>query len=144
MKHRGSVFEYQEERDRDLLRAYRQQIGKCGYIVLDELLVKVVNMPSCRFWVSEERVAIVFSKMQNGDMLETMRPTTREMYFELHKRMLAYLRRHPDASFQKAAFHVVRQQAPKFYMTPLSAQVIINRAKRNEYLKRKQQLRHMF
>lgn len=144
MKHKGCVFEYEEERNKDLMRAYREQLEACDTIVLSEVLKKVVNMPSCRFWVSEERVAIVVARMMKGDKLQSMRQNTREMFFEIYQRVMEYRQKHPKMPLTEIAFHVVRQQAPKFYLTPSSAQKIINSIKKKIFEKRKQQLRHMF
>ena len=144
MKHKGSTFEYKEERDVDLLRAYREQIMRCDTIDLTEIFNKVVLMPSARFWVSEERAAIVIARMFRGDKLETMKTNTREMYEEIFKRVKDMKEKFPDMSLLDILFHVVRQPAPKFYLTPDSAKVITTRIKREQYKKVQKRLRHMF
>lgn len=144
MKHKGSTFEYKEERDADLLRAYREQIMRCDTIDLTEIFNKVVLMPSARFWVSEERAAIVIARMFRGDKLETMKTNTREMYEEIFKRVKDMKEKFPDMSLLDILFHVVRQPAPKFYLTPDSAKVITTRIKREQYKKVQKRLRHMF
>lgn len=144
MKHKGSTFEYKEARDADLLRAYREQIMLCDTIDLTEIFKKVVLMPSARFWVSEERAAIVIARMFRGDKLETMKTNTREMYEEIFKRVKDMKEKLPDMSLFDILFHVVRQPAPKFYLTPDSAKVITMRIKREQYKKVQKRLRHMF
>lgn len=144
MKHKGSTFEYKEERDADLLRAYREQIMRCDTIDLTEIFNKVVLMPSARFWVSEERAAIVIARMFRGDKLETMKTNTREMYEEIFKRVKDMKEKLPDMSLLDILFHVVRQPAPKFYLTPDSAKVITTRIKREQYKKVQKRMRHMF
>ena len=144
MKHKGSTFEYKDERDRDLLRAYREQLMLCDTIDLTEVFKKVVLMPSARFWVSEERAAIVIARMFKGDKLESMKPNTREMYEEIFKRVKDMKEHNPDMSLFDILFRVVRQPAPKFYLTPDSAKVITTRIKREQFSKVQKRLRHMF
>lgn len=144
MKHKGSTFEYKDERDRDLLRAYREQLILCDTIDLTEVFKKVVLMPSARFWVSEERAAIVIARMFKGYKLESMKPNTREMYEEIFKRVKDMKEHNPDMSLFDILFRVVRQPAPKFYLTPDSAKVITTRIKREMFNKVQKRLRHMF
>ena len=144
MKHKGSTFEYKHERDRDLMRAYCEQIMLCDTIDLTEVFKKVVIMPSERFWVSEERAAIVIARMFKGDKLESMKPNTREMYEEIFKRVKDMKEHNPTMSLIDMLFRVVRQPAPKFYLTPESAKVITTRIKREKFNKVKKRLLHMF
>lgn len=144
MKHKGSKFEYQDERDKDLMRAYHEQIASCDTIVLSDIFRNVVAMPSARFWVSEERAAIVIAKMFRGDKLEKMRPNAREMYFEIYKRVVSEMETYPDKSIAEIIFQVIRQPAPKFYLTPDTARVIVTRIKREKYRNVFKRLRHMF
>ena len=144
MKHKGSTFEYKDERDRDLLRAYREQLMLCETIDLTEVFKKVVLMPSARFWVSEERAAIVIARMFKGDKLESMKPNTREMYEEIFKRVKDMKEHNPEMYLFDILFRVVRQPAPKFYLTPDSAKVITTRIKRELFNKVQKSLRHMF
>lgn len=144
MKHKGSKFEYQDERDKDLMRAYHEQIASCDTIVLSDIFRNVVEMPSARFWVSEERAAIVIARMFRGDKLEKMRPNAREMYFEIYKRVVSEMETYPDKSIAEIIFQVIRQSAPKFYLTPDTARVIVTRIKREKYRNVFKRLRHMF
>lgn len=144
MKHKGSKFEYQDERDKDLMRAYHEQIASCDTIVLSDTFRNVVAMPSARFWVSEERAAIVIARMFRGDKLEKMRPNAREMYFEIYKRVVSEMETYPDKSIAEIIFQVIRQPAPKFYLTPDTARVIVTRIKREKYRNVFKRLRHMF
>ena len=144
MKHRGNTSDYIEERNQDVMRAYYELLHSSENIVLQELTKKLVNMPSRRFWVSEERVAIVCAKMMKGDKLKNMRPTTRRMYKEIYKRVIAYKKKNPAMALADIAFYVVRQPAPRFYLTPGSANVIIQRTKKKVFEQRMKRLKHMF
>lgn len=75
MKPLGSVLAFTRERNAALLRAYRKQVGSARFIRLDEIGERVVNSPAERFWVSEERAAVVVSAMMRGKpVLDNMRP----------------------------------------------------------------------
>lgn len=144
MKHYGSKFEYETERNRDLMRVYHELIGSSGLISLPQIYREAVNRPSSRFWVSEERAAVVISSMMKGDRLLGMRPTKREMFQEIYRRAMLMAKDHPSLSVYGIAFIVVRQPAPKFYMTPGYAKSVIINAKKKWYEERKRKLRHLF
>ncbi len=143
MRHFGSKFEHEQERNEDIMRAYFEQIRSCENIYLPQILKRVVNMPSKRFWVSAERAAIVVSGMMRGDKLEHIkRPTKREMFYEIYNRVVQLRKQQPNASIFELTLQVVQEPAPKFYLTPGSAKVIIHKARQQWYEKRKPRLRH--
>jgi hypothetical protein len=143
MKHFGSSFEYAEERNADIMRAYRQELSRCKQIFLPEVFNNVVNMPSKRFSVSAERAAIVISNMMRGDDLLNMRPTKREMFQEIYRRIKILQEQNPRMSIYEMALKVVQEPAPKFYITAGSAKVIIYRIRKQWHKKRSQELRHL-
>lgn len=144
MKPIGSKFEYESERNNDLMSVYHNLICGCEEIKLCELMERVVNSPSRRFWVSEERAAIVVSAMMKGDCLEGMSETKREMFTEIYRRVMDMKGSRSKMSLSEIIFDVIRQPAPKFYLTPGSAKVIIHKIKRKWYEERKRKLRHLF
>lgn len=137
LKNYGSFFEYEQERNADLIRAYREDISSCKVIRLSEVWQRIANMPSARFWVSEERAAIVVAKMMHGDKLEGMRPLKREMFFEIFRRVKKLRAEFPDVSIYTCCIRVVCSPAPKFYMTPLSIRETIYKIKRSWYKERR-------
>lgn len=137
MKNLGSHFEYEKQRNDDLMRAYREEIYRSEVISLPQILHAIVNQPSARFWVSEERAAIVVSRMMKGDRLRKMRPLKREMFREIFKRVKKMQQIYPDMTLSQLAYEVVRQPAPKFYLTPGSAKVIISKIRRKWYKDRR-------
>ncbi len=144
MKSAGSKFEYEKERDDDLMTKYHTLIVRSDYISMPDIYKEVVNMPSVRFWVSEERAAIVVASMMRGDKLLGMLANKKEMFNEIYKRVIKLRVLKPDITVYEACSAVVRQEAPKFYLTPGSAKVIICRAKMRWYEERKRRLRHLF
>lgn len=138
MKHTGSNFEHEEARNKDLMRAYHKLLHEAASIRLADIFRKVVDMPSSRFWVSEERAAIVIASMLKGDKLKNMRPTNKEKYEEIFKRVLALKEDFPSLSVYELTFMAVQQPAPKFYLTPGSAKLIIYKIKSRWYERRRQ------
>lgn len=122
MKSLGSVLAFTRQRNEALLKAYRQQVDTAGFVLLNEIGEKIVNSPSPRFWVSEERAAAVVSAIMRGKpVLDTMRPSKREMFEEIHRRVVALKKLHPDWRLSQLVFTVVNSPAPKFYMKASSA-----------------------
>ena len=148
MKKPGSIFEYEEERNDDLMRCYeaqrRQNCKRKSHVIY----AATVAMPSKRFWVSEERAALVVSSLMRGDKLEKMGRMKKEMYLEIYRRVLEARKDSPGESIYNLTFDVVNSPAPKFYLTPGSAKVIINYIKRGWYrerrwyIERRRRLRH--
>lgn len=122
MKSLGSALAFTRERNAALLKAYREHIDAVEYIRLSEIGKMIVNSPSPRFWVSEERAAAVVSAIMRGKpVLESMRPSKREMFEEIHRRVIALKKRHPDWNLSQLVCKVVNSSAPKFYMEASSA-----------------------
>ena len=143
MKRKGSYFEYEQERNMDLLKAYHTALSECDVIRLDDIWFQIANMPASRFWVSEERAAIVISKIMRGEELSEMRPCKREMFMEIYRRVMQLKKERPNLTIYKLCFNVINKPAPCFYMTPLSIRETIYKIKRDFYDKRKQHLRFM-
>ena len=130
MKNRGSCFEYAEERNDDLMRAYKEQISSCDNVYLPSLFARVVKSPSKRFWVSVERASIIIAEMRRGNKLTNMRPTKRAMFEEIYRRVMILKKAHPEQSYSQLVFEVIQEPAPQFYLTPKSAKVIICKARK--------------
>lgn len=132
MKHHGNKSNHEHHRNVDLMRVYRNEVRKAGNIFLPDLLRRVVNSPSVRFWVSPERAAIVIARIMRGDTLPEMRPLRREMFFEIYRLAMELHKQQPDLPVSHLAEIVVHMPAPKFYMTPGSAKVIIHKIKKQQ------------
>ena len=123
---KGSTFEFQDERDKDLMRAYREQLSKQkGRINLPEVLLATVNSPSAKFWVSAERAMEMVRRIRSGRVLLKSQSNSREKYEEIAKRVDSLLAEHPQMSLESAVIQVIEGGAPKFYITPESAKLII-------------------
>ena len=144
MKHKGALMEYSKERLDDLMRVYDEYVASCRYIRMPDVYKTIVNMPSRRFWVSDIRAALVVSAMIRGEAhLETMNITKRGMYEEIHRRVMLMLEDNPNKTISELCSIVVAQPAPKFYITPGSAKIMVCKA-RKEWNRRKQQRLHLY
>ena len=73
MKYYGSILDFTQERNQELMRVYQEELSKAGYIVMPKIFEQVANSPCSRFWVSEERAAIVISTLLAGKVIPNMR-----------------------------------------------------------------------
>lgn len=135
MKYYGSILDFTQERNQELMRVYQEELSKAGYIVMPKIFEQVANSPCSRFWVSEERAAIVISTLLAGKVIPNMRKNKREMFDEIFRRFLIARGQYPEKSIYALAIMVVNQPAPKFYMTPRTVGELIYRIKNDWYEK---------
>lgn len=133
VKHYGCILDFTKERNQELLRVYQEKLSEVGYIIMPQIFEQVANSPCSRFWVSEERAAIVISSLLAGKPLLNMRKNKREMFEEIFRRFLAVREKHPEKSIYALAIMVVNQPAPRFYMTPRTVGELIYRIKNGWY-----------
>lgn len=118
MRQRESVYCF-SERYSDLNKAYKKALSQGDYSTQYDAMAVAVNMPSKRFWVSEERLAEVINAIESGGDLRVSRKSPRyEMFTELYRRYLEYKADHPDLSKMEICSEIIYQPAPKFYMKP--------------------------
>ena len=130
MKHIGSVFAFQKEREKELYAAFRKEIANCKHINMKQIFSNVVKYPCSRFWVSEERAAIVISKFIRGrPILATA--SKKAMYCEIYKRYKELKERNKNIPMSRLVYQVVNSPAPHFYLSPSQAKIIINKLRRN-------------
>lgn len=125
---RRSSFEYRRKRDRELLEMFNRELGSSPGETVDAVLRRVVDSPSCRFWVSEERALRVVSSMQRHPLPPG--GLRREMFEEIRRRCEQLALEHPDWSLSERVYHVVGNEAPRFYLSPDRAHVIICKERR--------------
>lgn len=147
MKYKDSRCYFIQERDADLLNAYQKIIKVRDNIRLSEIEQKLVQSPSRRFWVSEDRAYIVILDLLKGKSLDNMIPTRKAMYQEIFRRFQIHKSNHPQLSNMEIIKRVCAEKAPSFYLTPQSIHVILSRVRKEEkqrcYERRKRRLRFM-
>lgn len=109
------------------MRVFKQKFLAARGVPLPEIYRQVAESPSSRFWVSEDRAAIVIAAMQAGRNVRLTTENKRAMFDEIYRRYLLLRAAHPDKSIIELATVIVHQPAPKFYFTPGSIRVFINR-----------------
>ncbi|MCF0244877.1 MAG: hypothetical protein HUK06_08885 [Bacteroidaceae bacterium] len=134
MKYHGCVLDFTDQRNDALMKAYREAICECEQICIADIAQRIVNKPCERFWVSEERAMVVCAALMQGKpILEPMRPTKREMFQEIYKRVMDMKKGNEDCDLLTLVVHVVNSPAPKFYMRPRCAMEIIYKVKKGFY-----------
>lgn len=136
MKYFGSTSEHNRERSHELFRTYSRLIENSRHIRANDIFGRVVEMPASRFWVSTSRAAVVMASIMRGDRLKYMRPNKREMFFEIYRRMCELRQKRSDWSVPRILDVVLAQPAPKFYMAPGSARVIILKERKRWFLEK--------
>lgn len=126
MKHKGSEFPYKSERDAELMRVFRREMASCRHIVIKDIFKRVAESACSRFWVTEERAAIVLTDMMNGKF-HCVGKCKAEMYKELYARFIRLKESNPYLPFSKLVFFSVNSPAPKFYLSCSQVRAIINR-----------------
>ncbi len=125
-----STFPYRDERNLELLSTFNRLYSTSLNSNVLFLVQEVVNSPSSRFWVSEERAFRVISSMMRYPLSEGCNLLHREMYEEIFRRCKDLALRHPQWTLKQCVFTVVNQPAPKFYLSVQSANAIIYRERR--------------
>lgn len=133
MKYFGSTVDFTLARNADIMRVFRQKIASASVIRMPDICRQVAESPSSRFWVSEERAAIVISAMQAGRPLPRMTYNKREMFAEIFRRYLLLRPLHPHKTIIELATIIVNQPAPRFYFTPRSIGEFISRIRSGYY-----------
>ena len=143
MKYFGSTLDFTHQRNDDLMRVYHQILEEARHIVKPNIFQKVADSPASRFWVSEERAAIVVSAIISGnedwDLLQKhkstfrMRKNKREMFLEIARRVKEMKEECPDKTIYELTSTVVNQPAPKFYLSARTVGEFIYRIKNGFY-----------
>lgn len=126
------------------MRVFRQKLAEAKTVKMSEILKQVAESPSSRFWVSEQRAAIVISSMEAGRPLPLMIQTKKEMFAEIFRRYKVLRVRHPRESILQLATIIVNQPAPKFYFTPRSIGEFIYRIRNGFYEREDKQTKIMY
>lgn len=133
MKNFGSTVDFTRQRNDDIMRVFRQKIIEADIVRMPQICKAVAEAPSSRFWVSEERAAIVISAMQAGRRLPCMTRNKRMMFAEIFHRYKQMREIHPKKTIIELATIIVNQPAPCFYFTPRSVGEFICRIKNGYY-----------
>lgn len=130
MKRKGSCSYFIEQRNEELRRACRKEVMSAGYKRLSDVWETIVEQPTSRFFVSEERMTtLVRHRLRHGQWpaQEKLNATRYAMYEEVWRRYLLQRAEHPQKPIDDIVHEIVNSQAPSFYLTPGSARAIFYR-----------------
>lgn len=141
-------FQYSDLRDKELLATYKKYLLEASYpFSLYDIVRKTVNTPCSRFWVSGDRLQNVMGLILKGDRLENMHENKREMFFYLAEiiKELKKTDRYKNEPMCSLCEIAVEMEAPKFFLKPSSAKIILHYAlKRDRQCKKQKSLYHRF
>ncbi len=129
MKKKGARIEFNSQRDKELLQAFKKEFSECSSLPLEQIYFRAPQNKASRFWVSERRAATVVAKIMRGESIANMNPKKQEMFMEIYRRVALILHAEPQSTIIDATFRVVNSEAPEFYLTPKSARVIIYKSR---------------
>lgn len=148
MRKKGNVFLLEEERNKDLMRVYREvithQLQAKGAINMKQALALIVNSPSSRYWVSTDRACSIIYKMNKGVSLDKMKRNTLIFYRALYADFLNYKSLHPELPIKHIVEIIVQNPAPCFLLSPRVAGMIIYKMKKQCLKETMQRLRYCF
>lgn len=127
MKHKGSVCDFNEERDNELKRVYTRLLVEMRWKNLREVFEAVSKQPASRFYVSELRALTVIKHRERTGMFPVMNETKQAMFEEIWNRYQYMRKVRPDDSAADIIFDIVNSPAPAFYLTPGSTRTILYR-----------------
>lgn len=126
------------ERNMDLHEAYKRVIDNSSFIVLEDVLTKTVNSPAKRFYISSDRVYGVLVRWDiRGETTKLISEERQEMYEEIYRRVKLLRENKKDTVLAHLIEEVIEQPAPKFYIKPESAKIILCRHKQTLKKQRK-------
>ncbi len=123
MKKKGSISDYNAERNAELRAAFFNQDV---YSTADSVMKKLIKTPTSRFWVDPERARDVMSRMEKDpEALSGMIPERQRMYKALFKKYQKLRRRRPAPTKIEAVTSAIFSGAPEFFITPSTARSLI-------------------
>lgn len=125
MKHFGSCFPYKRQREKELMTVFRSVLASSARVNMMNVFREVVSRPCSRYWVTEERAAIVISSIMRGTYAP-LGKDKHDMYMSLYRRFLETRSQRPNLPYQELIFLSVNSPAPRFFLSPSLAKTIIN------------------
>ncbi len=123
MKKKGSISDYNAERNAELRAAFfNQDVYSTG----DAVVKKVVKTPASRFWVDPERARDIMSRMEKDpDSIKGMKPERQRMYKALFRKYQKLRRQRPTLTKIEAVSSAIYSGAPEFFISPATARTLL-------------------
>lgn len=127
-------LEYQKERDLDLMEAYKKVLRHYGkrapFIKKSLLMLQTSISPAKRFYVSDEQAVRIVTRLYNNKDVYIKSKEKVEMYEEILKRVRDTVEDYDPLSI--TIRRVIQNPAPRFYITPETARIILYRLMKNK------------
>lgn len=131
MRKINSTAEFEAVRRRFLLENFRDVIARQSQISLKRAFRDTAERPAPRFWVSEDRAALIVSKMMADEScVEGMYEEKKEMYREIYRRFCKIRRQSPARPVADIIFDIVNGEAPRSYLSWQRVKTIVYNEKR--------------
>lgn len=130
MKHKGSVSEFNCERDLLIMKYYSELSSTHSHKNIRELCALIAKMPAPRFYVAEKRASVVCSQLRKGQVKSNMLGERRRMYEEILRRVTHLQQSQFGMPLCDAVFEVVNSPAPELYLSFETIYSIIYRMQR--------------
>lgn len=121
------------ERDRDLLRAYKEVLQEVEYpFSLNSVMELTVRKPAKRFYSSTRYAYMCVKALKEGMPVRYQQSEKERMIREVWKRVQQEEILRPNMKLDVIVELVMGRPAPEFYLKPSSAEVILCKAKRKQ------------
>lgn len=138
MKKKNSTSEFTSQRNAVLVDHFRKQLALRSQICLDKAFKNAVVQEVPRFWVSEQRAAVVISRMLKGETdLSGMYEEKRAMYEEIFRRVSELKELNPQSPVCDLVYEVVNQSAPRSFISWQRAKNIIYAERKRRRMERR-------
>lgn len=125
MKHKGSTCDFMDDRNRELLSAFIEELGSMESSAISDIWPRLSRREASRFYVSETRALSVLRHRRRTGRFPAMHSLRREMYEHLWQLYCQRKEREPWMPEKDIVYEIVNSPAPNFYLTPGSIRTII-------------------
>lgn len=133
------------ERDRDLLRAYKEVLSEIEYpFSLSDVMERTVRKPAKRFYSSTKYAYMCVKALKEDKPVRYQQSEKGRMILEVWKRVQEEEILHPNEKLDTIVEMVMDSPAPEFYLKPSSAEVILCKAKRKQRFIEEQKIKSRY
>lgn len=137
MKRKNAVSDFASQRNEILLNNFRSKLAANSSETIMKIFKKTADSPAPRFWVSEERAAVVIGAMLRGDdPTPEMFPEKRDMFREIFARFSKMRASNPDLPIFHIVSEVVNTPAPRQYLSAERVKRLVNTEKKRRRAQR--------
>lgn len=140
MKKKGVRMKFHSERIDDIMKKFFRLSSSLKRAAQLSDYQEISEMPTKRFWVSEERAYFVINSMINGRQLPRMCQSRDRMYGDILSRVKSLMQTDKTIELLDACIKVINSPAPCSYLTPLTIKTLISVNRRKWIKEHKQEI----